>query len=426
MSSLHFAFLLLALLSIGFAALNLYLALFGPDVAYSIARKPEAALESATFCSLLASLTDAQPHKDTSVEVLTNGDCFYEAELTAIRAATRTINLEAYIFHPGEIASRYVQALTERARTGVEVKLILDYIGCLTTRLTYFRELIDAGGKVEWYHPLRPSLLLQMDNRTHREILVVDGTVGFIGGAGVADVWFKQVKSEARWRDTVFRVTGPAVASLQATFAENWLRVTGEILTGSEYFSFTPANGNIMGLVVNSTPAAGSARARILFQTLICSASKSIYITTPYFLPDRSAHQAVVRAKRERNVEVKILTPGKHADHLLTRTSSRHLYGPLLRGGAEIYEYKPAMIHAKVMIVDGLWCVVGSTNFDYRSFGINDEVNLVMQDQGIADRLTADFFRDLEQSERITYDNWRQRKLPLFLDWFGSMIQKQE
>jgi cardiolipin synthase len=419
-------FLLVASASIGFVGLLLLLALFGPDLPYRVKGKAEAPLDSSRFCSLLATLTDAQPHDFNRVEVLTNGDCFYEAELAAIRGARLSINLEAYIFQRGVIAGRFVEALAERARDGVEVKVILDYIGSLTTWRSYFRDLLAAGGRLEWYHPPRLDLLPQINNRTHRELLVVDGRVAFMGGAGIADQWLKASPGHARWRDTMFRVEGPAVVSLQSVFAENWLEVSGDILTGPEYFNFDRSDGSTAAFVVNSTPAGGATRARILFQLLIASARKRIYITTPYFLPDRSARQAVIQAIRDRHVEVKILTPGKHADHLLTRTSSRHLYGPLLRGGAEIHEYQPAMIHAKVMIVDDLWAVVGSTNFDHRSFRINDEVNLAMQDAAIATRLTQDFFRDLEQSSRVTYDEWRRYRSARLLDWLGSLIERQE
>ena len=228
---------------------------------------------------------DAQPHCGNRIEVLTNGGCFYEAELLAIRNATSTINLEAYIFQRGEIADRFVAALAERARAGIKVKLIIDYIGSFSTFRSYFRALTDAGGRVEWYHSLRPDLLPQINNRTHRELLIVDGSIGFIGGAGVADHWYKPSGKEPQWRDTVCRVTGPVTVSLQSVFAENWLRVTGEILTGDEYFPQIERGEGSVAMVVDSSPAAGSTRARILYQLLMACAQKRIYITTPYFLP---------------------------------------------------------------------------------------------------------------------------------------------
>jgi cardiolipin synthase A/B len=423
---LHTAFIIVAAIAIGIQSLILFLAFFGPDLPYRIKQAPEAPLDSDDFLSLLAVLTDSQAHKSNELEVLTNGNNFYEAELAAIRTAEYTINLEAYIFHRGEIAKRFLYALLERAQSGVKVKLIIDYIGSFSLFKRYLKELIRAGGRVEWYHSLRPALLPQINNRTHRELLIVDGKTGFIGGAGIADQRYKPSKRNTRWRDTVVRVTGPAVASLQSVFAQNWLRVAGEILTSPEYFDFGRGSGGSVGITVNSTPAAGSTRARILFQTLIASAKQSIYISTPYFLPDRSAQRAIARAVRERNIEVKILTPGPHTDHFLTRESSRRLYGPLLKHGVQIYEYEPAMIHVKSMVVDGLWSVVGSTNFDHRSFEVNDEVNLAILDPAIAVRISEDFHCDLKQSRQVTYKEWREQRRYRFYEWIYAFLDKQE
>ena len=233
------------------------------------------------------------------------------------------------------VARRFVEALTERARAGVQVNIVLDAIGSFATWNSYFNELTDAGGRVFWYHPFKWYTLPRINNRTHRELFIIDGEVGFIGGAGVADHWLISKPDRPRWRDTMFRVEGVAVAGLQAAFAENWLEASGEILIGKEYFPFCESGGTASALIVNSSPTAGmSTRARMLYQTLIASAQESIYITTPYFLPDRSARQEMVRAIRERGVEIKIITPGKQNDHLLTRRSSRRLYGELLRAGA--------------------------------------------------------------------------------------------
>lgn len=419
-------FLVLAGIALAVQTLVVFVAFFGPELAYDIKEPPDAALDSDRFCSLVATLSDAQPHAGNRVEVLTNGDAFYEAELNAIGAATGTINLEAYIFHRGEIARRFVGALTERARAGVKVKLILDYIGSFSTFRSYFRELTEAGGRVGWYHSARPDLIPQLNNRTHRELLVIDGAIGFIGGAGIADHWYKSSPGHAQWRDTVCRVTGPAVVSLQSVFAENWLRVTGEILTGDEYFRPVETGAGSVAMVVASTPAAGSTRARILFQLLLATAQKRIYITTPYFLPDRSARRAIRHAVRDRNVDVRILTPGKRSDHAMTRSSSRRLYGSVLKAGARVYEYEPAMLHAKVMIIDDVWSVLGSTNFDHRSFELNDEVNLAVLEPALASRLTDDFRRDLAQSREITYEQWRGRALFRVSEWLGTLIEKQQ
>jgi cardiolipin synthase len=419
------AVIVLAVIALAVQGLTLFLAFFRPDLPYHVEGElPDPG--SADFERLLTTLTDTGLHHGNRVEVLTNGGCFYESELNAIAAAGETINLEAYIFHRGQIGERFVKALAERARAGVRVNLTVDYIGSFSTTRGFFRDLTDAGGRVEWYHSLRPDVLLSINNRTHRELMIIDGKTAFIGGAGIADQWYRPMHKQPAWRDTVFRVEGPVVNSLQASFAENWLRVAGEVLTGPEYFAFEPSEHGSAGIVITSTPAAGSTRARILYQLLIAAARRRIYITTPYFLPDRSARRAMRRAAQERGVEIKILTPGRRSDHMLTRASARRLYGRVIKGGAEIYEYEPTMLHAKVMIVDDLWSVVGSTNFDHRSFELNDEVNLCMCDPRIAARLTEDFHRDLKHAREISYDEWRRNIVLRLSDWLAAPLEKQQ
>jgi cardiolipin synthase len=224
------------------------------------------------------------------------------------------------------------------------------------------------------------------------------------------------------------RVEGDSVPNLQATFAENWLVASGELIAGDVYFPRILCAHEAMAMVINSTPTAGgSTRARILFQLLVASAQKSISITTPYFLPDKSLTRELCRAIVERGVHVRILVPGRKSDHMLTRSTSRGGYGPLLEAGAEVYEYQPAMIHAKVLCVDGLWSVVGSTNFDNRSFGINDEVNLAVRDVGFAERLERDTTADLKESRSISLEHWRHRSLaeraPELLGWIFERQQ---
>jgi len=252
-----------------------------------------------------------------------------------------------------------------------------------------------------------------------RSMLIVAGEIGFIGGAGINDQWPINKKNRPRWRDTVCRVHGEAVLGLQSVFLENWLNSSGEILSGSPFFPVPPQDANALPLVIDSTPSfGGSTRAHVLFQAMIGSAKKSIFITTPYFLPDKSGRDEMVSAARERGVKIKILTPGPKSDHALTRSSSRAMYGDLLKAGAEMYEYRLTMIHAKIMIVDGEWSVVGSTNLDNRSFGLNDEVNLAARSPELAQRLTQDLEHDLTQRDRITYAQCKKR--PLFARVFDN------
>ena len=422
------AFDVLAVIAIAFLLLMLFVALFEPGLRFKIVRAPSVPLESEDFCRMLASLTNATIHNSDHVAVLTNGEIFYEAELEAIRSARYSINIEAYIFQKGRVAGRFMEALIERAESGVNVKLVIDAIGSFATWDRYLKPLREAGARVERYHPIRLLTLPRINNRTHRTLIIVDGRVGFVGGAGVADHWLYGGKKSNRWRDTMFRVEGCAVIDLQSTFVENWLEASGEILAESAYFPDCTPQGDTRVMIIDSSPSIGqSTRARILFQTLLASASKTIHINTPYFLPDRSARDEMVRAIKERGVKITIITPGRHADHLLTRTSSKRLYGQLLRAGAQIFEYEPSMMHAKVLVVDSLWCVVGSTNFDNRSFGLNDEVNLAAFDPQLADRLQQDFVHDLEESVEVTYDEWKRRSLfERAHEWLGWVLERQQ
>lgn len=423
---MHIAFLIVALIAIALQGITVYLAFFGRGLRYDVKEPARTALDDPEFAALLAFLTEAKLLHGNKFEVLTDGPCFYQAELNAIADARSSINLEAYIFHKGEMAQRYISALAERARAGVRVRLTLDYIGSLTTTRRYLKELLDAGGEVCWYHPLRIKFIPQLNNRTHRELLIVDGQVGFLGGAGIGDWWLKDGIRGNRWRDMMVRIDGPSAAALQAVFAQNWLRVSGEILAGDDYVTSEEDKPGAPALVVASTPAGGATQARILFQLLISSARKCIYITTPYFLPSGSARKAIIDAARERNVEIKILTPGDNNDQKMTRASSRHLYGSLLKHGIRIYEYLPSMNHTKTLMVDDMWVVVGSTNFDYRSFSINDEANLAVMDPALTRRVVQDFERDLANSREINYPDWLEKSRFRFADRLFSLLERQQ
>jgi cardiolipin synthase len=422
------AFDILAGIAIAFLLLMLFLALFEPGLRFKIRRAPSVALDTEDFRRMLASLTNATIHDSDHVDVLTNGEIFYEAELEAIRSAKHSVNIEAYIFQKGKVAGRFMEALIERASAGVKVNLVIDAIGSFATWDRYLKPLREAGARIERYHPIRLHTLPRINNRTHRTLMIIDGIVGFMGGAGVADHWLYGGKKSSRWRDTMFRLQGGAVTDLQSTFVENWLESSGEILAEIGYFPAPKPAGDTRVMIVDSSPTVGqSTRARILFQTLLASAQKTICINTPYFLPDRSARAEMVRAIKERGVKITIITPGRHADHLLTRTSSKRLYGQLLRAGAQIFEYEPSMMHAKVLVVDGVWCVVGSTNFDNRSFGLNDEVNLAAFDPLLAERLRQDFVQDLEKSVEVTYDEWKRRSIfERAHEWLGWVLERQQ
>lgn len=420
-------FVVFACLAILLQSIVIIRAFIGSGPSYKLIEAPRQPLDSEDFLCELESVTDSKVNRRTSLEVLTNGDHFYESELQAIAAAKKTVCLEAYIFQSGKIAERFRDALTERAQAGVKVKVLLDGLGSSTTKESYFEAMKKSGGQVGWYHSLKWSNIPDYNNRSHREVMVVDGRIGFIGGAGIADHWYTGRGKNPRWRDTMVRVEGDAVTNLQATFAENWLEAKGELIFGPDYFPTYEAPSDGAVLVINSTPSAGgSTRARTLFQVLVASAQSSIFITTPYFLPDRSMIDELLRA-HQRGVKIRIVVPGRRSDHILTRSASRFSYGRLLKDGVEIYEYQPAMIHAKILMIDGLWSVVGSTNMDHRSFGLNDEVNMAVRAPEFTARLERDFARDVAESRRISYDEWRHR--PIWQrapEIFGWALQRQQ
>jgi cardiolipin synthase len=320
-----------------------------------------------------------------------------------------------------------VAALTDRARNGVKVRLTVDAMGSFSTPKRYFKELRNAKGAMEFYHPLRWNTWMRSNYRTHRELLVIDGNTAFIGGAGIADHWLKRVKKDPQWRDEMFRVRGDAVRGLQGAYLENWLESSGELLAGEQYFPKQPQVGNATCLVVTSTPSrGGSTRARVLFQALLAGAKKSIQVTTPYFLPDKSLRDELINAK-QRGVNVRVMVPGAKSDHLMTRSSSRRVYGPLLQAGVEIHEYQPSMLHAKILVVDGVWSVLGSTNFDNRSFGLNDEINLAVLDPQLANYLTEEFNGDVQKANTVTYEQWKKRPLwERAVEPFGALLERQQ
>lgn len=390
-----------------FGATTVLLDLYGPSLPYSINADPECPLDSDEFVQFLSLVTDGTI-RHSRITRLKNGGEFYPAQIDAIRRARQAVNLEYYEFAEGRVSAEILEALIERARAGVEVRLIADALGSFHTHSAWFDRLKAAGGQMRWYHPLRLQTWQRVNNRTHRKLLVVDGETGFIGGAGIADRWLYSTPKVPAWRDTVFCIEGEAVAGLISAFSENWLEASGEILSGPKQFGFRSMPEGAKGFMVLSTPHGGGTQARILFQALIRSARESLRITTPYFLPDRSARHALAEAAR-RGVRVQILTAGPYIDHPFVRKLSRDSSRHLLQAGAEIFEYQPSMIHAKLMTVDGLWNVVGSTNFDHRSFGLNDEVNLAVLDHELARTIDGDFYEDLQQSRPLTLAMLQQR-----------------
>ncbi len=383
--------------------------LFTPAIPYHLSQRTSVMADD--FLYTIQSTCQAALHHGNRVTILTDGPVFYEAMLETIRGATRSINMECYIFHPGQMADRFIEALSERARSGVRVTLVVDAIGSLSLRGRPVSRLRAAGCRIQPYQPVRWYSLYRINNRTHRELLVVDGTTAFVGGAGVADWWaFPKAKASRPWRDTMARIEGPVVAALQGVAAENWLECCGEILTGSDHFPDLDRHGDTTAFVVKSSPSDRATASRVTFQLLIEGTDRTLHICTPYFLPDRALRGALIRMA-QRGVRILVIVPGAGTDQHWVRLASRRMWRDLLAAGIRIFEYRPAMIHAKVLVADELWSVIGTTNIDNRSFEHNDEVNLAMRDTTVAARLLQDYARDLASSDEVTLAAWRRRPL---------------
>lgn len=398
----------LTVAGIAFIVWLILVVLFTPGINYHLSRRTSVRDEG--FLYTIQSTCQAGLHHHNKIEIFTNGTSFYPAMIEAIRGATRSINMEAYIFQPGTIADRFVEALSDRARHGVNVTIVVDAIGSFSLWGRPLRRLREAGCRIESYQRLRWYSLARLNNRTHRELLVVDGRIAFAGGAGIADWWAIGKPGKKAWRDTMARIEGPVVAALQGVAAENWLECCGEILTGPEFFPDLEPAGDTTAFVVKSSPSDRATASRVAFQLLMEGADHHVRISTPYFLPDRSLRRSLMAIAR-RGVVITIIVPGPHTDQRWVRLASRRMWGHLLAAGVRIFEYRERMMHAKVMVVDGEWAVLGTTNMDNRSFEHNDEVNLAMRDRGVAGRLLADYEGDLLDSREVTLEQWQRRPL---------------
>jgi cardiolipin synthase len=342
------------------------------------------------------------------VQHLENGDRIFPAMLDAIQSAKKTITFETYIYWSGEIGKAFADALCERARAGVKVHVLLDWVGSAKMDKTMIDSMKECGVEVERYHEPAWYNLTRMNNRTHRKLLVIDGTVGFTGGVGIADQWTGDAQNKEHWRDSHFRIEGPVAAEFQAVFLDNWMKATGRVLHSADYFPKIENLGAVPAQMFSSSPTAGSESMQLMYLLSIASASRSILLASSYFVPDDRAIKALVDAAK-RGVRIRIITPGEHIDTEVVRRASRARWGDLLDAGVEIHEYQPTMFHCKVMIVDGFLVSTGSTNFDNRSFRLNDEANLNVYDESFAAEMTKVFEKDLARSRRITLEHWQER-----------------
>lgn len=386
---------------------------------------PQGSLDSPVVMKSIGELLGPPLVSGNLVAHLKNGDEIFPSMLEAIRSAKKTITFETYIYWEGKIGKEFSKLLCEKAKSGVRVHVILDWLGSKSMEQKLLEDMKESGVHVEHYHPLRWYNLSRLNNRTHRKILVIDGRIGFTGGVGIADQWSGHAENTDHWRDSHFKVEGPVVSQLQAAFMDNWNATNEEVLHGDDYFPVIPQKGNSMGQVFKSSPEEGSSSVRLMYLYSIAHAQKSIQIANAYFVPDGHVRKLLVEASK-RGVKIEVIVPGKEIDTTITRRASMATWGEMLSAGIKIYQYQPTMFHCKYMIVDNIWVSVGSTNMDNRSFRLNDEANLNIIDSTWAVKMTDTFNQDKKLSEQMTYEQWEHRPLlSKVIEFFSFLLSPQ-
>ena len=338
--------------------------------------------------------------------LLENGEGIFPAMLDAIARAEKSVNLEIYIFDHGTIGTRFAEALAERARAGVEVRLLVDGWGSNLGPLE--AQMTAAGARVRVYKPLKLYSIDRVGNRTHRRILTIDGRIGYCGGVGIDDRWKGNARDPDEWRDTMVEIEGPVVAQLQHVFAQDWVHTTGEVLNGDRQFPAIADAGTVQAQAIAAARADSISMSKLVLYMAIQAARRRIWIENAYFVPDRQIREGLAAAAR-RGVDVRVIVPGAHTDSPNVRFASRYHYGVLLEAGVGIYEYRPTMMHNKVMVVDGIWSTVGSINFVNRSMTKNAEVNFAVYDRAFAAKVEKMVLADLARCDVLTESQWKQR-----------------
>lgn len=365
--------------------------------------------EDPRFPDYLARLMGRPITTGDAYTVLRNGDQVFPAMIGAIEAARTRISFESYIYSEGEVAARFTRALADAARRGVRVQIVLDAIGASDSERSDIKSLQDAGAQIGWFNPVRHLTLEEINYRTHRKILVVDGAVAYVGGVGLADHWQGNAEGPESWRDTQFEIRGPAVDNIEAGFHENWIETGGVVEPIVAPRAGAP-EGDARSIVVWSSSESGSNALKLQYLLTIGAARKTLDIQSPYLVTDESTMWSLLEA-RKRGVRIRLLTEGDTTDAKPVKFAGRAQYEQLMANGMEVYEYQPTMMHVKALVADGIISVVGSANFDNRSMELNDELNVVVAGRSLASRLTADFEEDLRRSSRIDLQTWRSRPL---------------
>lgn len=368
----------------------------------------EYGLHDAQFRRAMGVLLGPPVTEGNRFEALINGDRIFPPMLAAIRGARKSVTFETYIYWSGDIGRAFADALSERARAGIKVHVLLDWVGSQKIEEKFLQSMEEAGVEIRRFH--KPSWydIARFNNRTHRKLLVVDGVVGFTGGVGIAPEWTGNAQDPGHWRDSHYKVEGPVVAQMQAVFMDNWIKASGEVLHGERYFPAIAPLGGGAAQMFSSSPSGGSESMHLMYLLSIAAATRTIDLSSAYFVPDDLARAALVAAAK-RGVRVRIITPGPIMDAQTVRRASRAGWGPLLEAGVQISEYQPTMYHCKVMVVDDLLVSVGSTNFDNRSFRLNDEANLNIYDEAFARAQVKVFEEDLAKSRAVSFAQWQDR-----------------
>jgi len=379
-----------------------------PTVSPTYGLESTAPLRSDEFLATISGATGVPFLGGNRISIFNNGDEFYPAMLEAVSQARNSITIEAYIYWAGKIGQQFADAIAKRAYAGVEVKILLDAVGSSTIGKEILKTLEDSGCQVQWYNKMFWRTIGRFNNRTHRKSLIIDGRVAFTGGAGIADHWLGNAQDPKHWRDVQIRLEGPGTVPLQTGFVQNWLATTGEVVTGPRYFPKSESVGRIAVQTIMSSPAGGSSAVRMMYYLSIVSAQRKLYIANAYFIPDESAVDILISA-RKRGVDVKLMVSGIHNDMTLARYGGIHLYGKLLEAGVEIYEYNRTMLHQKTMVADGAWITIGTTNFDNRSFALHEESNVCIYDRRLSEKLEEMFSADLAACVRVDLESWKRR-----------------
>ena len=378
------------------------------------------AAEDPRFADYVGSLVGSPVLVGDVYTPLRNGGEAFPAMLDAIRKSRSRISLESFIYADGEVGDQFTQALIEAAQRKVTVRVVLDAFGGEISDETQ-QKLRDGGVNIVEFNPLRPWTIEETNYRTHRKVLVVDGEVAFTGGIGLADHWIGNADTEEHWRDTQFKVVGPAVRALESSFYENWLESGGVSVPALDP-EMPPMNTGARSLVLWSNPTSGVSNVKLLNLLAIAGARRSIDIQSPYIVLDESTRWTIDEARR-RGVRVRILTDGMVTDAKPVKYASREDYQRMIDNGYEVYEFEPTMMHVKALVVDGTFSIIGSANFDNRSFELNDEVAVAASDPTLAASLIQDFEKDMQRSTRITPEEWKNRGiLEKSREWFWAMF----